>query len=62
MRGGNSVATVRASTEKGAEVAALDPNEFAAVMAEAAKAKEAIDHVAEDRLAENLAARGRNQP
>jgi CRP-like cAMP-binding protein len=62
LRGGNSVATVRASPEKGAEVAALDPGEFTAVMAQAAKAKEAIDHVAENRLAENVAARSRSGP
>jgi ABC-type lipoprotein export system ATPase subunit len=62
LRGGNSVATVRASPEKGAEVAALDPSEFAAVMAEAAKAKETLDHVAEDRLAENAVARVGRRP
>ena len=33
FRGGNSLATVRASIDKGAEVAALDPSEFAALMA-----------------------------
>jgi CRP-like cAMP-binding protein len=62
LRGGNSIATVRASVTTGAEVAMLDPDEFAALMAESRAAKEAVDHVAEDRLAEHAAAVNRSQP
>ena len=46
----------------GAEVAMLDPGEFAALMAESQAAKEAVAHIAEDRLAEHEAAVGRGQP
>ena len=56
LRGGNSIATVRASVTTGAEVAMLDPGEFAALMAESQAAKEAVAHIAEDRLAEHEAA------
>ena len=62
LRGGNSIATVRASMTTGAEVAMLDPSEFAALMAESQAAKEAVAHIAEDRLAEHEAAVGRSQP
>jgi CRP-like cAMP-binding protein len=62
LRGGNSIATVRASVTTGAEVAMLDPGEFAALMAESQAAKEAVAHIAEDRLAEHEAAVGRGQP
>jgi ABC-type lipoprotein export system ATPase subunit len=58
LRGGSSLATVRASMDKGAEVAALDPSEFAALMAMSEPTKEAVVEVVEDRLAENIAARG----
>ncbi len=60
LRGGNSLATVRASMETGAEVAALDPSEFAALMALSEPTKEAIVEVVDDRLAENIAARGQD--
>ena len=58
LRGGNSIATVRASVTTGAEVAMLDPGEFTALMAESQAAKEAVAHIAEDRLAEHVAATG----
>jgi ABC-type lipoprotein export system ATPase subunit len=58
LRGGNSIATVRASVTAGAEVAMLDPGEFTALMAESQAAKEAVAHIAEDRLAEHVAATG----
>ena len=62
LRGGNSIATVHASMTTGAEVAMLDPNEFAALIAESRTALEAVGHVAEDRLAEHEAALGRSSP
>ena len=62
LRGGASIATVRASIATGAEVAMLDPKEFAALMAESKTALEAVGHVAEDRLSEHEAAVGRGSP
>ena len=59
LRGGNSIATVRAAMDQGAEVATLDPQEFAAAVAESAAAREAIDQVAGDRLAETTPGLGR---
>ena len=59
LRGGNSIATVRASAQEGAEVAALDPGEFAHLVAESEAAKAAIDQVAQERLDENIASRER---
>jgi putative ABC transport system ATP-binding protein len=61
LRGGNSIATVRASMTAGAEVAMLDPSEFAALMADSKTALEAVDHIAADRLAEHEAAVGRSE-
>ena len=60
LRGGSSLATVRASMDKGAEVAALDPSEFAALMAMSEPTKEAVVEVVDDRLAENIAVRGKD--
>jgi CRP-like cAMP-binding protein len=57
LRGGNSIATVRASLEKGAEVAALDPKEFASLIAQSEAAEAAIGRVADERLAESRARR-----
>ena len=57
LRGGDSIATVRASAEEAVEVAALDPEEFAGLIAESEAAKAAISQVAEERLAESTAIR-----
>jgi ABC-type lipoprotein export system ATPase subunit len=57
LRGGNSIATVRASAEEAVEVAALDPEEFASLIAESEAAKAAISQVAQERLAESTARR-----
>ena len=57
LRGGNSIATVRASVEEGAEVAALDPEEFAELIAQSEAAQAAIGQVADERLAESRARR-----
>jgi ABC-type lipoprotein export system ATPase subunit len=55
LRGGNSIATVRASAEEAVEVAALDPEEFASLMAESEETRAAVDRVAQERLDENIA-------
>jgi ABC-type lipoprotein export system ATPase subunit len=57
LRGGDSIATVRAAIEEGAEVAALDPEEFAALIAQSEAAEAAIGQVADERLAESRALR-----
>ena len=59
LRGGNSIATVRAGVQEGAEVAALDREEFAHLVAESEAAKAAISQVAQERLDENIASRER---
>jgi energy-coupling factor transporter ATP-binding protein EcfA2 len=57
LRGGDSIATVRACIEEGAEVAALDPEEFATLIAQSEAAEAAIGEVADERLAESRAFR-----
>ncbi len=57
MHGGTNVATVRASLEAGVEVAALDRDTFSALVAESKSAEEALQRVADERIAENIAAR-----
>ena len=57
LRGGNSIATVRASAEEAVEVAALDPDEFAGLIAESEAARAAISQVAQERLDEHIARR-----
>jgi len=60
LRGGDSIATVRACIEEGAQVAALDPEEFASLIAQSEAAEAAIGQVADERLAESIARRGAN--
>lgn len=57
MHGGTNVATVRAGLESGVQVAALDRETFSALVAESKAAEEAIQRVADERIAENIAAR-----
>jgi ABC-type lipoprotein export system ATPase subunit len=57
LRGGNSIATVRASAEEAVKVAALDPDEFAGLIAESEAARAAISQVAQERLDEHIARR-----
>jgi ABC-type lipoprotein export system ATPase subunit len=57
LRGGTHNATVRAGPNTGVEVVALDRNEFNQLVTESPKTAEAIDQVAGQRAAENLAAR-----
>jgi ABC-type microcin C transport system duplicated ATPase subunit YejF len=57
LHGGTHNATVRAGFDTGVEVVALDRDEFNHLVIESPKTAEAIDQVAEERVAENLAAR-----
>jgi ABC-type lipoprotein export system ATPase subunit len=57
LRGGTHNATVRAGHDTGVEVIALDHDEFRHLVTESPTTRAAIDQVAEDRTAENLAAR-----
>jgi ABC-type lipoprotein export system ATPase subunit len=57
LHGGKNLATIRAGTTTGVEVVALDPDEFKRLVTESPKTAQAIDQVADQREAENLAAR-----
>ena len=57
LRGGTHNATVRAGSDTGVEVIALDRGEFSHLVAESPTTKDAIDRVVGERLAENTAAR-----
>ena len=57
LRGGTHNATVRAGFDTGVEVVALDHDEFARLVTKLPTTREAIDHIAEQRAAENRAAR-----
>jgi CRP-like cAMP-binding protein len=61
LHGGTHNATVRAGFDTGVEVVALDHDEFNHLVAESPTTAEAIDQVAEQREAENLAARQANE-
>jgi ABC-type lipoprotein export system ATPase subunit len=57
LHGGMHNATVRAGSDTGVEVVALDRDEFNHLVTESPKTAEAIDQIADQREAENLAAR-----
>jgi ABC-type lipoprotein export system ATPase subunit len=57
LRGGNAIATVRASAEHGAEVAILSPDEFCELIGESEATRALVERVALQRLAENVASR-----
>jgi CRP-like cAMP-binding protein len=57
LRGGTHNATVRAGSDTGVEVIALDRDEFERVVTESPATRDAIDRVVGERLAENTAAR-----
>jgi energy-coupling factor transporter ATP-binding protein EcfA2 len=59
LRGGNAIATVRASAEHGAEVAILSPEEFCELMGDSEVTRAVLERVAQERLAENVASRGK---
>jgi CRP-like cAMP-binding protein len=56
LHGGANLATIRAGSDTGVEVIALDRDEFSHMVAESPKTEEAIDQIADQRAAENLAA------
>jgi ABC-type lipoprotein export system ATPase subunit len=57
LHGGQNLATIRAGTTTGVEVVALDRDEFKQLVTESPTTAEAIDQIADQREAENLAAR-----
>jgi ABC-type lipoprotein export system ATPase subunit len=57
LHGGTHNATVRAGFDTGVAVVALDRDEFARLVTDSPKTAEAIDQIADQRTAENLAAR-----
>jgi ABC-type lipoprotein export system ATPase subunit len=59
LQGGPAMASIRADPQSGVEVAALDRNEFQALLATSAAVREAIERVARQREAEHAAARRR---
>ena len=54
MKGGVSMATVRAAANSDVEVAALDRDNFAKLIAESQATKKEIDRIAQQRLRESL--------
>jgi len=60
-RGGANIATIRADPVMGVEVAALDRATFEHLVSESAAIREAIDQTVEARVAENVAARDREE-
>ncbi len=53
LRGGQYVATVRAALDTGAQVVALDRETFAGLIAESRATEEAVNHVAQKRVAQH---------
>ncbi len=60
LRGGPNLATIRAAATGEAEVAAMDREAFLALVAESTGTRQALEHIAQSRLAENAAYRVRN--
>jgi putative ABC transport system ATP-binding protein len=58
LRGGKTIANVRAADSQSVEVVALDRATFCELMSESEATRAAIDQVVDDRLAENIAAGG----
>jgi ABC-type lipoprotein export system ATPase subunit len=59
LQGGRAIATIRASADTGVEVAALDRNEFQTLLSDSEAVRKAIEEVARQREAENIAAQRR---
>ena len=57
VRGGKSIASVRATPHAPVEVLALDRDTFIRLLEESEVTREAIEQIAETRLAENIDAR-----
>ena len=58
-RGGHNIATIRADSVQGVEVAALDRETFERLITESVATREAIDRTVEQRIAEHVAAEAR---
>ncbi len=57
LRGGASIATIRAAPYTGVEVAALDRETFTSLIAESEPIREELDRIVQERLRENIAGR-----
>ena len=58
LRGGQTIAAIRAAYDGPVEVVALDRDTFCALLSESDATREALNQVVEDRIAENIAAGG----
>jgi sulfate-transporting ATPase len=58
LRGGANIASIRADLESGVEVATLDRDTFNGLMSESEPTRQAVEQLAEQRIAENV--NGRN--
>jgi ABC-type lipoprotein export system ATPase subunit len=58
LRGGKTIAAIRAAYDGPVELVALDQDTFCALLAESDATREALNQVVEDRIAENVAAGG----
>jgi CRP-like cAMP-binding protein len=58
LRGGANIASIRADLETGVEVATLDRETFGNLVSESESTREAVQRLAEERIAENV--NGRN--
>lgn len=59
LRGGLTIATVRAANDRSVQVVALDRQLFCEIVAESESTREAIEQTVQDRITENVAAGGR---
>jgi CRP-like cAMP-binding protein len=59
LSGGPAIATIRASSDEGAEVASLNRTEFQELLRESETVREAIQRIAEERIVEHRAAEAR---
>jgi ABC-type multidrug transport system ATPase subunit len=59
VRGGHNIATMRASPGAGVEVVTLEQATFHKLIDESAPMKAEIDHIVKERVAENVASRGK---
>jgi ABC-type lipoprotein export system ATPase subunit len=58
LRGGKTIAAIRAAYDGPVELVALDQDTFCALLAESDATREALNQVVQDRIAENVAAGG----
>jgi len=58
LRGGKTIATIRAANDRAVDVVALDRKTFCALLGESESTRAAISQIADVRIAENIASRG----